>query len=385
MKEVTIISYPTARDDSLLSLTESQSRYMIPIGGRFRVIDFTLRNSFSSGALRTVIYNNKDDSLQEYVNKYGPFDDEKFPPIKVVSRDYSDIRVCYNIILDSNTDYYVIYNGDYPSIFDFDDLIRKYRKRKTGAVLFLLKVNGRPSMAYKVLITNQKTLLKTVNEAMDESRESPNIFEMIINTMIHSGISRGSFDGHIWPINHVPDYYNLNREIIWNDRIFSMLFREKIIQSQLKTEGYAHLGPKSSIKNSFISDFCTIHGRVENSIIYPGVEIMEDTYIRDSIILPFVKIGRGCRVIKTIIDERTDLNPETDYYNIEDICKIGTTEEHIKNSDYPKALFDSITLIGKDCRIAQGASIGGGCYVSSNQGHQFMEKKFLYNGSSLVV
>ncbi len=383
MKEVTIISYPTARDDSLLSLTENQSRYMIPIGGRFRVIDFTLRNSFSSGALKTIIYNNKDDNLQEYVNKYGPFN-EKFPPIKVVSRNYSDIKVCYNMILDSNTDYYVIYNGDYPSLLDFDDLIRRYRKRKSGAMLFLLKINGKPSMAHKVLIANQKSLLKIINEAMDEARESPNIFEMIINSMIHKGIGKGGFDGYIWPINHIPDYYRLNREIIWNDRIFSLLYRDKIIQSQIKTEGYAHLGPKSSVRNSFISDFCTINGTVENSIIYPGVEIKEDAQIRDSIILPFVKIGRNSRIVKTIIDERTDLDPESDYLNIEEICKVGTTEQHIKNNDFPKALFESITLIGKDCRIAQGASIGGGCFVSSSQGHQFADKKFLYNGSSLV-
>lgn len=42
MDNVTIISYPGPKDNSLLSLTDTRSRYMLPFGGRFRVIDFTL-------------------------------------------------------------------------------------------------------------------------------------------------------------------------------------------------------------------------------------------------------------------------------------------------------------------------------------------------------
>ena len=63
MNDFTIISYPGTRSDLLLSLTESRSRYMLPIGGRFRVVDFTIRNSFSCGARTTIIYNNRDDEL----------------------------------------------------------------------------------------------------------------------------------------------------------------------------------------------------------------------------------------------------------------------------------------------------------------------------------
>ena len=83
MEDFTIISYPGTRNDLLLSLTESRSRYMLPIGGRFRVVDFTLRNSFTSRARTTIIYNNLDDDLEQYVDRYGPFGDMKFPPLRL--------------------------------------------------------------------------------------------------------------------------------------------------------------------------------------------------------------------------------------------------------------------------------------------------------------
>src|SRR4030042_3719251 len=127
MDNVSIISYPGAKDNSLLSLTQDRSRYMLPFGGKFRVIDFTLRNSFSAGARNTMIYSTIDDGIEDYVERYGPFKDMKFPPIKIVTRDYSDINTCYQLILDSNTRYYIIYNGDNPSIIDFQNILNKFR------------------------------------------------------------------------------------------------------------------------------------------------------------------------------------------------------------------------------------------------------------------
>ncbi len=50
MEEVTIISYPGPRKNNLLSMAQMRSRYMMPFGGRSRVVDFTIRNSMVSGA-----------------------------------------------------------------------------------------------------------------------------------------------------------------------------------------------------------------------------------------------------------------------------------------------------------------------------------------------
>ncbi len=357
---------------------------MLPFGGRFRVVDFTLRNSFSSGARRTILYNSVDDDLAGYVSLYGPFSDAKFPPVKVVSRKYSDIGVFYNLILDSNTHYYILYNGDNPSILDFRAVLGRFKEKKAKAMLFRLPVEGKHTMAYKALVADQKTLLKVINKAMKERRESPNIFEMIINQLINRGIDKSSAHGHYWPIRSVTEYFSLNRSIIQDREIFGLLYDEKIIQSKIFAEGYAVLGRESKVTRSFISDFCSIHGTVENSIIFPGVHIGRHSTVIDSIVLPYVRIGEGSRIQHAVIDERTLRGPEHDHDTIGSACRIGSSEEHIKNKEFPRSLFSSVTLIGKDCRIAEGARIGGGCYVASGLGGEFVMKKFLYDGESLV-
>ncbi len=358
---------------------------MLPVGGKFRVVDFTIGNSFTSGARTTIIYSNQNDDLENYVDRYGPFGEMKFPPIRVVIREYSDIKVCYNLILESNTEYYIIYNGDNPSIIDFTQIVKKYKGKRTGAVLFRLIMDDRPTMAYTVLVSDQKTLLSVIRSAIREKRSAPNLFEMIINILVNQGIGKSSFNALYWPIKNVPEYYELNREIVFNPGISGKLFREKVIQSKILAEDFAHVGRNGKIRHSFISDSCRINGTVENSIIFPGVEIGDQTLVSDSIILPYNRIGAGSRIVKTIIDERTDMNPENRYLNIGDSVRIGSGEDFIKNGDFPLSLFDSVTLIGKDCRIPGGVRIGGGCYAGPGMGEEsFAAKKILYDGSSLV-
>ena len=381
----TIISYPSAKDSLLLSLTEARSRYMLPFGGKFRVVDFTLRNSFSLGADHTIIYSNIEDGLGEYVDRYGPFEagDGGLPAVRVISQEYSDLAFCQELVMESDTNHYIIYNGDNPSIIDFEHIINRFRKKSADAILYLIDINGRPTMANKLLVTRRKSLLKAIKKAIKEDRHAPNIFEMIINMIINAGVPRETYRAHYWPVNNIPDYYNANREVIWNRDIFSLLYREKMIQSRIIAEGYAHIDRHAEVINSFMSDYCHINGRVENSIIYPGVVVDEKAVVKDSILLPFVHVGRGARITHTVVDESVLRGEET--VNIGPYCNVGTETESLKNSEFPQSVFSSITLLGKDCRIPERSNIGGACYVASGLGERyFAEKKYLYDGLSVV-
>lgn len=393
--DFTIISYPGQHNDYLLSLADNRSRYMLPFGGRFRVADFTVRNSFSSGADSTILFNNLDDGLHDYVEKYGPFTNVSFSPISVVTTESSNIETIYETISEVNSKYFVLYNGDNPSIIDFAKLIENFAKSKSPATLYKIEINNIPSMAHKIVITEKDILIKTIEKAIQEKRTSPNIFEMTINMMLHNNIKKENFKCHYWPIQNIPDYYNLTREVISNSEIFNLLYTEKIIQSKIEAPGYANLGENSVVTNSFMSDYCKIEGKIENSIIYPGVEIAKDAIVKDSIILPFVKIGSKAKVINTIVDESSinsiqnsdseDLiSEEKSLPNIGENSRIGSDELNIKNKKYPKSIFSSITLIGKNCKIPDDIKIGGGCYISSNSDKEtFQEKKVFHDGLSI--
>lgn len=388
MEDTTIISYSRSRIDSLLCLTESRSRYMLPFGGKFRVVDFTIHNAIFSGARKTVIYNDCEDELEEYVNNYGNFGDPGYPALKVVSREFSDIGFCYNLVMDCNTSCYIIYNGDNPSIIDFTKILDKFKKTRAKAALFKLKIDNSASMAHTVLVATQKYLLNTIKQAIKENRVSPNIFEMIINIMINNGIKKNSADAYYWPMKTIPDYYKINMKILKDPAISSLIYGNSPIRSFIKGSGDTILGPNAKVAGSIISDNCKIHGKVLNSIIYPGVEIGENAFVQESIILPNTIIGPGAIITKTIIDERTDIYTETghngNYLNIGRQCTVGTSDGQMKNNEF-SSLNSSLTLIGKNCRIPDNSRIGGACYIASGKGSSYFEKnKHLYNGLSII-
>jgi ADP-glucose pyrophosphorylase len=122
---------------------------------------------------------------------------------------------------------------------------------------------------------------------------------------------------------------------------------------------------------------------VSRSIIYPGVSIGEKSVIEKSIILPNTRIGAGAKIIRSVIDERSSREGEGP--NIGDRCRIGTDSDDVENGDFPRALFNGLTLIGKDCDIPDGSSVGGACYVASGMGREFFSRsKCLYNGTSII-
>lgn len=384
MSGFTIISYPTQTADNLLSLTDTRSRYMLPIGGRFRVIDFTIRNSVSSNADGTIIFNTHEDQLQSYLDEYAEDSTEKKEhKITVHPSITSDAETILETITNTETSYFVLYNGDNPSIINLSAVFEKFKSSKKKALLIKLKINEKASMAYKVVICDKKTLITLIKKAIKEKSRSQNFFEMIINSLIHTGINSTILDAYYWPINSVTDYYALNREIIWNKNISEILTREKIIKSKIKSDRFALLDEKCAVKNSFISDYCYINGKVENSIIFPGVDIEEGATVIDSIILPFVKIGPGARIINSIIDESTA--PEEKRLNAGQNCRIGSDEKLIKNNNFPNTLNSSITLIGKNNYIKENVFIGAACYVASEAAENyFNEKTRLNDGDSIL-
>lgn len=373
MSGFTIISYPAQKDDVLLSLTSERSRYMLPIGGRFRIVDFTIRNSVSSGASNTIIYNNHNDGLDEYLQEYKTDEDNpKKHSIETFLLDQSNLEAVNETVSANQATNFIIYNGDNPSIIDFTGLMAKFTSSRKKSMLYKLIINGRPSMAHKILITDKRSLVSVIKKAIKEGHEAPNFFEMIINRIIHNGISTSTMNALYWPVNSVNEYYELNREIVWNPEISNMLYRDKLIESGIKAKGYALLDEKAHVKQSFISDYCYINGKVENSIIFPGVEIHENAVVKDSIILPYVKIGEKAHIINTIVDEAL---PESDIPGIGSGCRIGTEEKHIKNRVFPEILYSSLTLIGRNIQLESSLSVGGACYVTSGGAEKYFTEK----------
>jgi glucose-1-phosphate adenylyltransferase len=86
-----------------------------------------------------------------------------------------------------------------------------------------------------------------------------------------------------------------------------------------------YIGKNAQINESLIADGCAILGEVENSVLSHGVYIDENSSVKDSVIMPNVKIGKNVIIEKamigegaviednTIIREQSDINVISEY------------------------------------------------------------------------
>jgi ADP-glucose pyrophosphorylase len=386
MNNVTVISYPSHRDDALLSLADLRSRYMVPFAGRYRVVDFTLRNAAACEAKHTIIVSNVFDDLQHYVQHHPLYRNDEKASTRIFLETKLTLAQCARLIFAKPTPHYVIYSGDCPTMIDFAPLLWKFKtKRKSGAVLYLINYDGRPTMARTALICDRKTLDVAFKKLLKEKRHAPHVFETIINQFIIRGVKRETVDAYCRPAKNIPDYYHANYESLRNPEIAMRMMDDENLLSGISVSSYAFLGPGANVSSSHIAEGCEIHGEVTNSVIFPGVYIGERASVRDSVILPFCRIGNGARITRTVIDEFTDRARQDLPYNVFGDSIVGRDATGYKNADYPGSLFDSITLVGKNCALPEGIRVGSAGYISSGVADDaFTTTKTIDDGCSII-
>ena len=66
-----------------------------------------------------------------------------------------------------------------------------------------------------------------------------------------------------------------------------------------------YVGENAEIQNSMLADGCNVDGKLEFSILFPGVTIGKGAVINSSIIMPGAVIGEGANIQYSIISENT--------------------------------------------------------------------------------
>lgn len=120
--------------------------------------------------------------------------------------------------------------------------------------------------------------------------------------------------------------------------------RDWVIYSVNPNRPPQYLSSEAKVRNSMINKGTKIQGEVENSVIFYGVEIGRNAVIKDSVIMPNVKIEDGVYINKAIIGQNS---------LIKDNARIGIGD----------AINYNVTVIGESETIINGAKIEHGSIV----------------------
>ncbi len=154
------------------------------------------------------------------------------------------------------------------------------------------------------------------------------------------------FDGYWQDIGTVEAYYSANMELTGEKPPFEFGGAWPVL-------GEAH-GPTApevsrsgSIINSIVGPGCVIKGRVENSILSPGVLVDEQAVIMNSIVMSGASVGYHSVVDHCVLDEEAKVGR---------LCYIGFRGGMLPGNP-------SVTVLGRGATVPSHTAIGSNCRV----------------------
>jgi glucose-1-phosphate adenylyltransferase len=354
------------RGERLKQLTTSRAKPATPFGGKFRIIDFVLSNCVNSGIRQiAVLTQYKAQSLIEHVQRgWGYLRGEFGEFVSVIPAQQQVGPHWYQGTADAvyqNLDYIRVHHpkyvlvlaGDHIYTMDYGPMIAAHVEKNADisigvvevpvalardyGVLSVTEANrvvrfaekpanpepipGRPDTALAsmgIYIFNADLLdrLLTEDAALESSQHDfgKNIIPASLGRLnVHAYAFqdvRTRAQAYWRDVGTLDAYYEANMELVYVHPELNIYDEEWPIwtyQLQRPPAKFIlddHAGRRGMAVNAMVAGGCIISGAtVRESLLFSDVRVDERSVVQASVVLPSVRIGKGCQIKRAILDE----------------------------------------------------------------------------------
>ncbi|MCI5839056.1 MAG: glucose-1-phosphate adenylyltransferase subunit GlgD [Peptoniphilaceae bacterium] len=343
MKNITALVYSHSdHSKEYGSLTKNRPDYMLPYGGRYRLIDFAFSNLTNFGISSVVLYTDKNlRSTLDHIGNGESWELNRrngglvfFPP-DPDKRDATEIETYYESLkffLDSNEEYIFITDPMYLSKPDISGAYEKMLNEDRDVMVFYKRINDEYGEYINKEIINvdkdgnaissginlgstniidlfagsiliKKSVFLNILKYSIERSSAQTILEGIFKYNKPINISLYETEKRINIISDLSSFYSSNMNLLDQDVFDSLFYEDGMVYTKSKDEPSTIYLDGAEITNSLVANGCIIEGEVVNSIIFRGVKIKKGAIIRNSIVFQEAEIGEDSIINNTIIDK----------------------------------------------------------------------------------
>lgn len=337
--------FPGSHCKEDLTLTKHRVVASVPVGGRYRLIDFTLSNMINNGISHVgIVAINNYQSLIDHVGSGKEWDLARNNSGLVFLPPYMNKVTTYGTRLESiknlvefirrcpeeyvvMTDSYFLCNMDLTPAFQLmfekeADIVCIYHKHtptendyhpyktlginKDGRITsltFLPDTKEEVNLSLDIWIMRKDLLVDMIDDAIVRNLHSFNL-DILSNSCDKYNVYGYNFEGYYGEVTSLKSYFNLNMDFLKDD-VRKELFYNPHRQIYTKVRGSVPTKylPGSKVKNCTIGDGCVIEGYVENCVLFRGVHVGKDSVVKNSVIMQDTVIGKNCNLDYVITDK----------------------------------------------------------------------------------
>lgn len=418
-KEMIALLLAGGQGSRLGVLTKNKAKPAVSFGGKYRIIDFPMSNCINSGVDTVgVLTQYQPLLLNQHIGIGIPWDlDRKNGGVTILAPHVKNgdngewysgtanaIFQNMNYIDEYAPEYVLILSGDHIYKMDYSNMLAFHKKNKCDVTIAVLEVPLEEACRFGIMNTkdddsiyefeekpeNPKSNLasmgiyifswKKLREALivsDKLNPDSDFGKHIIPMFLEAGHSLFAyrFKDYWKDVGTIESYWSANMELIKALPEFNLYEDFWKIYTSADHQPPQYTAGTAVVKTSLLSEGCSIHGSVFNSILGPDVIVRVGAVIRDSIIMAKCVIEENTVINRCIIDENTIIGKNV---------KMGVGE-NIPNFDKPNIYDTGITVVGENSVVPDGVTIGKNCVVFGKTEQSDYENMFLDSGNSIVL
>ena len=348
--------YASEENYNLRDLVLLRSVAALPVGGRYRAIDFLLSNMVNTGIHRVGIITQKNyNSLMDHLGSGKEWDLARkndglhiLPPFDIVANNglsgvYRDICDALNSKLDyihSSPQEYVLLSGSYTIYSTTYDRMFEEHIAKGADITMLYSTQPAHKMGdddeahFKDvrLFTDADGRVRDIEfdsalSSADTDKLGMDIYlirKSLLEQLVSSAVARRQYnfvadvlipnlknlkvygvphEGYVGRLTSLNSYYNINMDMLREDVRRDLFKSENPIYTKVKDEPPVRFMDGAVVRNSVMGDGCEIFGTVEDSILFRGVTIAPGAHVKGCIIMQDTEIQENCVLENMIIDK----------------------------------------------------------------------------------
>ncbi len=348
IKDVFGLIYAGEENHNLRELVLARSIAALPVGGRYRAIDFHLSNIVNSGIRNVGIITQKNyQSLMDHVGSGKEWDLSRktdglfiLPPF-----DNAENTGIYRGLTDaikSNMSYikrasqpFCLMSG-VSTIFTstYNKMLKSHIDKKADITL-LYNVEKRDPEHVETsrdlrLFTDEEGWVTEMDynfKYSSSDKISMDVFlihKSLLEYLVDRSVAHGNFDfisdalmknvsnlrilaleheGYVGRLDSINSYYQLNIDMLRSDVQQDLFYTGNPVYTKIKDEAPVKYGENASVKNSLLANGCVIDGEVEDSMLFRGVHVGKGTKIKGCIIMQECDIDENCTLEHVIADK----------------------------------------------------------------------------------
>lgn len=318
--------------------------YMLPFGGRYRIIDFALSNLTNYDITNVILYaGRKMRSTLDHVGNGRSWELNRRrggltinPPNYNIANP-SEVQTYFDTIRaieESTADYVFVTNPMYISKVDIGDARETIKSKGSDVLIFTQRTtdedgfflnrkiinsdeNNKPiSLGTNLglsdefdlyagsLLIKRELLIRVLRYAMEKNTMS-SLLSAIFSIPGDVNIDFYRTEKHLEIVMDTYSFFEANMKLLDEDLYDQLFYHDGLVYTKSKDEPSTSYTESSKVKNSLVANGAIIEGEVENSIIFRGVTVKKGAVIKNSVIFQDSIVGEGAILNFVVTDKAT--------------------------------------------------------------------------------